>query len=121
MSWLEVAGVAASLAASSLGGLAVVPMVLRLADRKREGARSPEAVSSLRGGLWIGLLERLAITGSIAAGFEVGVGVVVAIKGLGRYPELKEHPAASERFVVGTLASFVWSALWGFVALAFLH
>lgn len=121
MNWIEIAGVTASMLASAFGGLLVVPLVLRLADRKREGARSPEALSSLRGGLWIGLLERLAITGSIAAGFEVGVGAVVAIKGLGRYPELKEHPAASERFVVGTLASFVWSALWGFVALAILR
>jgi hypothetical protein len=118
VTWWETVGVAVCFVASAGGGLLVVPLVLRLADRKREGARSPEAVSSLRGGLWIGLLERLAITGSIAMGFEVGVGVVVAIKGLGRYPELKEHPVASERFVVGTLASFVWSALWGFLALA---
>ena len=43
------------------------------------------------------------------------VAVVVAVKGLGRYPELREHPAASERFVVGTLASLTWAAAVGFL------
>lgn len=113
---MTVAGVVLCLVVAAAGGLLVVPLVLRWADPQRQGARSEDAESSLRGGLWIGLLERLALAGSIAAGFEIGVASVVAIKGLGRYPELREHPAASERFVVGTLASFVWASGWGMLA-----
>lgn len=69
----------------------------------------------LRGGRWIGILERLAITGAMVGGYPEAVAVVIAIKGLGRYPELRgrtgeDAGAASERFIVGTLASFVWAA-----------
>lgn len=60
----------------------------------------------LRGGLWVGILERLAITGAIIAHAPELIAVVVAIKGLGRYPELQQAGGASERFIIGTLASF---------------
>ncbi|HJG79078.1 MAG TPA: hypothetical protein K8V08_01545 [Brevibacterium senegalense] len=59
----------------------------------------------LRGGLWIGLLERLIIAGGVALGEPAVVGVVVAIKGLGRVPELLKSPTAGERFMIGSLAS----------------
>ncbi|PFG33103.1 hypothetical protein [Sanguibacter antarcticus] len=74
------------------------------------GPNSVRAVAALRGGTWIGFLERFAVTGLVLAGDATGVAIVVAIKGLGRYPELRENPEASERFVIGTLASLVWSA-----------
>jgi len=35
--------------------------------------------------------------------------VVLAVKGLGRFAELRA-PAAAERFIVGTLASGLWAA-----------
>lgn len=60
----------------------------------------------LRGGTWIGVLERFAVTGAIIAGMPGLIAIVVAVKGLGRYPELKELAGASERFIIGTLASF---------------
>ena len=59
----------------------------------------------LRGGLWIGLLERLIIAGGVALGDPAVVGVVVAIKGLGRVHELLKSPTAGERFMIGSLAS----------------
>ncbi len=71
------------------------------------------ARGALRGGRWIGVLERIAVTGTILAGFPAGIAVVVAVKGLGRFPELKENPSASERFVIGSLASLVWAAALG--------
>lgn len=74
------------------------------------GPTGPTAVAALRGGTWIGILERLAVTGLILVGYPGGIAILVAIKGLGRYPELKDNPGASERFVVGTLASIVWAA-----------
>lgn len=64
----------------------------------------------LRGGLMIGMLERAAVAVAILAGQPVAIAYVVAIKGLGRYPELKDTPAASERFIIGTLASMLWAA-----------
>ncbi|WP_425863385.1 hypothetical protein [Arthrobacter sp. TWP1-1] len=67
-------------------------------------------VEVLRGGLLIGFLERAAVAVAILAGQPVAIAYVVAIKGLGRYPELKDTPAASERFIIGTLASMLWSA-----------
>jgi hypothetical protein len=64
----------------------------------------------LRGGLVIGILERLAVVVAILANQPVAIAYVVAIKGLGRYPELKDTPAASERFIIGTFASMLWAA-----------
>lgn len=64
----------------------------------------------LRGGLLIGCLERAAVAVAILSGQPVAIAYVVAIKGLGRYPELKDTPAASERFIIGTLASMLWAA-----------
>lgn len=66
----------------------------------------------LRGGTWIGYLERLAIVGAIAVGhFEI-VAAVIAIKGLGRFSEL-DNAEARERFIIGTLVSMTWAALCG--------
>lgn len=75
------------------------------------GPDSIEAKSALRGGMWIGILERMLIAGFILAGQFAGVAVVVAIKGLGRYPELNAQ--TSERFIIGTLASLLWACACG--------
>ncbi|MFE4465475.1 hypothetical protein ACFRCR_10210 [Oerskovia sp. NPDC056781] len=84
------------------------------------GPVGTEAVQTLRGGTWIGILERLAITGCLLAGYPAGIAVVVAIKGLGRYPELREHPVGAERFLIGTLASTIWAAATGLLGAAIL-
>jgi hypothetical protein len=81
------------------------------------GTMNPVAVDILRGGAWLGVLERLAITGALLAGYPYGIAIVVAIKGLGRYAELRDQPIASERFVVGTLASLIWSVAMGLLGL----
>jgi asparagine N-glycosylation enzyme membrane subunit Stt3 len=107
-----VAGIWVVVLALSVGvGAWLVPWILR--HTEPEPRIRAEAMAVLRGGTWIGVLERLAVTGTILAGYPSGVAIVVAVKGLGRYPELKEHPVASERFVVGTLASLAWAALLG--------
>jgi hypothetical protein len=67
-------------------------------------------VRILRGGAIIGVLERLAVCLAILAGQPVAIAYVVAIKGLGRFAELKETPVAAERFIIGTLASMLWAA-----------
>ena len=69
------------------------------------------AASTLRGGRWIGMLERLAVYAAILAGFPEGIAVVLAIKGLARYPELKATSSgAAERFIIGTFASVLFAA-----------
>ncbi|MDK1360332.1 hypothetical protein QNO00_08640 [Arthrobacter sp. zg-Y1219] len=81
---------------------------------------SPAPGSVLRGGLVIGVLERLAVAASVLASEPVAIAYVVAIKGLGRYAELKDTPAAAERFIIGTLASMLWAAGVAAAARAFL-
>jgi hypothetical protein len=83
------------------------------------GAAGVDVVSSariLRGGAIIGILERLAVCLAVLAGQPVAIAYVVAIKGLGRFAELKETPVAAERFIIGTLTSMLWAA--GMAALA---
>lgn len=90
--------------------------------RRREPADTDPAVREvLRGGMWIGILERVGLTAAILAGrFELAA-VVVAIKALGRYPEIRENPAVSERFIIGTLTSLLVAAACGAVGLALLR
>jgi hypothetical protein len=85
-----------------------------------DGPDGPRARAVLRGGTWIGILERIAVTGCVLAGDMTSVALVVAVKGLGRYPELRENPGASERFVIGTLTSMIWAALVGVAGRPFL-
>jgi hypothetical protein len=67
----------------------------------------------LRGGAWIGALERLAVFAGLAAGFPGGVAVVLALKGVGRFPDLRQDQGrggTTERFIIGTFASVLWAA-----------
>lgn len=54
-------------------------------------------------------------------GYPSAVAFVIAVKGLGRYPELRENPGASERFVIGSLASLLWAAAVGVAGAAIVH
>jgi hypothetical protein len=118
------------LVVSTLGGWWVTRGVLHLASRsadageertppqapdESDGPEGERARTALRGGTWIGLLERFAVTGCLLLDAPEAVAVVVAVKGLGRYPELRQNPGASERFVIGTLASLVWAAALGYL------
>jgi hypothetical protein len=105
----EAAAVAAVLAAVAGGG-PVATAVLGAADPAAAGvAGGPQDPDILRGGAWIGALERTAIAATILAGSAEGLVVVLAVKGLGRYAELRA-PAAAERFILGTFASALWAA-----------
>ncbi|SDP34530.1 hypothetical protein SAMN05660199_03679 [Klenkia soli] len=112
--WLRSAVALAAVAAAALGGGPVVTAVLTAADPERAvaslrgdaaGVADPEV---LRGGAWIGVLERLALAATLLLGWPEGVPVVLAVKGLGRFAELAETPAA-ERFIIGTLTSVLWA------------
>ena len=85
--------------------------VLALADAssRPDGPRVQRTI--LRGGTWIGALERLALTTAMVAGWPEALAAIVAVKAFARYPELKAGPTtgATERFIIGTFASVLWS------------
>jgi hypothetical protein len=70
--------------------------------------------SVLRGGAWVGYFERAAISATLLAGWPEGMALVLAVKGVGRYPELRGPESvqshAPETFIIGTLASVLWAA-----------
>ena len=76
----------------------------------------------LRGGSLIGVFERVAVVATLLLGWPEGLAVLLALKGLGRFPELRaaaHSQAASERFILGTLVSgLVAAACAGVAALA---
>jgi hypothetical protein len=100
----------AAVLAGVLAGGPVATAVLQGADPAAVGvAGGPQDPTILRGGAWIGVLERAAVSAALLAGSAEGLAVVLAVKGLGRFAELRA-PAAAERFIVGTLASGLWAA-----------
>ncbi|MEO9330163.1 hypothetical protein [Gordonia aurantiaca] len=72
-----------------------------------EGTPSIEA-GPLRGGRVIGYLERLAVVSTLMASWPEGLAIILAVKGLARYPELRA-PQASEQFIMGTFVSVLWA------------
>jgi hypothetical protein len=90
------------------GGGLVTTQVFSLVEDP-EGVRRAGAV--LRGGAWIGALERLGVYVALAAGWAPGLAIVLAVKGLGRYPELRnqEDTGVAERFIIGTFTSVLWA------------
>lgn len=75
------------------------------------------AAEQLKGGYWIGLLERAALFACVMSGFPEGIVVVLGVKGLGRYPELRTPTGSKgELFIIGTFSSMLWAALWAGVA-----
>ncbi|QNG18848.1 hypothetical protein G4H71_21275 [Rhodococcus triatomae] len=93
--------------AAATGGAPLVLAAFRFA-RRQPDAGSPPAPGPLRGGRVIGLLERTAVAVAVLAGWPEGIAVVLAVKGLARYPELRE-PHASEQFIIGTFTSVLWA------------
>lgn len=93
--------------AAATAGAPVVLATFKIARRQPDGSPAP-AAGPLRGGRVIGILERIAVAVSILAGWPEGIAIVLAVKGLARYPELRE-PHASEQFIIGTFASVLWA------------
>jgi F0F1-type ATP synthase membrane subunit c/vacuolar-type H+-ATPase subunit K len=100
------------------GGGPLTTSVLALVDRRNPAPHSTQQAGEvLRGGALIGALERGAIFATLAAGWPEGLIVVLAIKGLARYPELRgqnrpervTQEAVAERFIIGTFTSVLWS------------
>lgn len=113
----------------------VVTTVFRAVDRNQRRAARPGAPEGtthagsvqaagalLRGGTWIGYLERLAIYAAILAGYPEGIAIALAVKGLARYPELKSPSgSAAERFIIGTFTSVLFACACAGLAHRLLH
>ena len=102
-----------ALTAAVLGGGPAAAHVLALASRGsvpngEHGGILRDGEEVLRGGTTIGLLERLAVAGTLLAGFPEGLAVIVALKSVGRFSELADS-ATRERFIIGSLVSFIWA------------
>jgi hypothetical protein len=95
-----------------IGGGPVTTWVFAFVDRSESPADSMSLAGTvLRGGAWIGALERLAVFAGLAAGFPEGVAVVLALKSVGRFPELRDGGGGTtERFIIGTFTSVLWAA-----------
>ena len=100
------------------GGGPLCSATLWLVDRGERDDQAPEvadgtvlsASAVLRGGAWIGSLERAAVFATLVAGWPEGLALVLAVKGLGRYPELRSPATgAAERFIIGTFVSVLWA------------
>lgn len=72
----------------------------------------------LRGGTWIGMLERFVVYTTLVAAYPAGIAYVLAIKGLGRYPELRnqKNTGTAERFIIGTMISVIWAGACAYAA-----
>jgi hypothetical protein len=97
------------------GGGPLTARVFAVVDHGQPAVDSiSDAGAILKGGAWIGALERLAVFAGLAAGFPEGVAVVLALKGVGRFPDLRGEGAAggatTERFIIGTFTSVLWAA-----------
>jgi F0F1-type ATP synthase membrane subunit c/vacuolar-type H+-ATPase subunit K len=100
------------------GGGPLTTSVMALADRGSTRAQSTQKAGEvLRGGALIGALERTAVYAALVSGWPEGIAIVLAIKGLARYPELRspDQPASvtpqavAERFIIGTFSSVLWA------------
>jgi hypothetical protein len=94
------------------GGGPLTTVVFGLVDGRTPDDRSmSRAGTVLRGGAWIGALERAAVFATLFAGWPEGLAVVLGVKGLGRYPELRsgDNSGTAERFIIGTFASVLWA------------
>ncbi|MEI2730628.1 MAG: hypothetical protein V9G08_01190 [Dermatophilaceae bacterium] len=104
-----------------LGGAPLTAWVLRRLDKAGgvgQGVRGVLAAAAvLKGGRTIGMLERAAVYGCVAGGWPEGIAVVVALKGLGRFAELRgPTEGTAERFLIGSFTSLLLAGALGAVA-----
>lgn len=101
-------------AVAVFGGCPLVEGLLRRVDGPRgrpegDDRPRPEADGVLRGGRWIGMLERATVFGALLAGQPSLVAVTVAVKAFARFPEIRgaRSGEVAEHFIIGTLASLL--------------
>ena len=82
-------------------------------EPSQESGRQDESGSSMRGGRWIGPLERILILLLASVEAPAAIAAIVAAKGVIRFPEISEDKAGqkAEEFLIGSFASWVLAVL----------
>ena len=99
-----------------LGGPITLWVFAHVDRREQQGSAPPKAgiraaAVVLRGGQTIGLLERTAAFLTLVAGYPEGLLGIIALKGLGRFAELRTHTeGAAERFIIGSFTSLLFAS-----------
>ncbi|GAA2387130.1 hypothetical protein [Gordonia cholesterolivorans] len=101
--------VVAVIAAATTGSSAVRVVLALGGIPTRADNHDDEPEAPLRGGRIIGMLERTAVAASLLLAWPAGIGIILAVKSLARFSELRA-PRASEQFILGTFASVLWAA-----------
>ncbi len=85
------------------------------ADREpsQESGKQGEMESSMRGGRWIGPLERILILLLASVEAPAAIAAIVAAKGVIRFPEISQDKAGqkAEEFLIGSFASWILAVL----------
>ena len=79
----------------------------------QESGKQDEMESSMRGGRWIGPLERILILLLASVEAPAAIAAIVAAKGVIRFPEISEDKAGqkAEEFLIGSFASWILAVL----------
>ena len=78
-----------------------------------ESGGQDESGSSMRGGRWIGPLERILILLLASVEAPAAIAAIVAAKGVIRFPEISQDKAGqkAEEFLIGSFASWILAVL----------
>ena len=82
-------------------------------EPSQESGKQDEAGTSMRGGRWIGPLERILILLLASVEAPAAIAAIVAAKGVIRFPEINQDKAGqkAEEFLVGSFASWILAVL----------
>jgi hypothetical protein len=116
---------AALIIGSTIFLLATTNRIIRL-TLEAVGGQLEAGESKLKGGRYIGPIERLIVAALILAGSLEGAGLIIAAKGFIRLPEIRSETekeggvgdAIAEYFLIGTLTSIAIAALLAALVLA---
>ena len=80
---------------------------------RADGGDALDGEAPLRGGRWIGPLERLLLLLLASMGVHAAIAAVIAAKGVIRFPEISrdERGDKAEEFLIGSLASWALAVL----------
>ena len=82
-------------------------------EPSQESGRQGESGDSMRGGRWIGPLERILILLLASVEAPAAIAAIVAAKGVIRFPEISQDKAGqkAEEFLIGSFASWILAVL----------
>lgn len=82
-------------------------------EPSQESGKQDEAGISMRGGRWIGPLERILILLLASVEAPAAIAAIVAAKGVIRFPEISQDKAGqkAEEFLIGSFASWILAVL----------